>query len=61
MDEESNWCKKASRLKSIITDNAYSSLNTGILSIEQINELLASYSGNLFFMTICIFYQKIKI
>ena len=48
-DEEGNWLKKASRLKSVITGNAYLRLNAGILSLEQINELLASYPGNLFF------------
>lgn len=49
VDEEGNWLKKASRLKSVITNNAYFRLNAGILSLEQINELLASYPGNLFF------------
>ena len=48
-NKEGNWLKKASQLKSVITNNAYIRLNAGILSIEQINELLASYPGNLFF------------
>ena len=48
-NKEGNWLKKASQLKSVITSNAYLRLNAGILSLEQMNELLASYPGNLFF------------
>lgn len=44
-----NWLKKASQLKGIISNNDYIRLNAGILSVNQINELLASYPGNLFF------------
>ncbi|QNQ81308.1 PAS domain-containing protein [Lactobacillus sp. PV034] len=47
--EEGNWLKKASQLKGIINNNAYIRLNAGILSVNQINELLASYPGTIFF------------